>query len=613
MFYTLGISAFYHDSAAVLLCNDQIIAAFQEERFTRIKQDKSFPINAIKQCLNQSNISFKDINLICYYEDPDKKFNRIIKTYLRNFPKRFLSLAVSLPRYVNNKNIVNIIKKNLKKEFGIVHQEILLAEHHLSHAASTFYPSPFDEAAILCMDGVGEWATTSAWIGNQVGIEPLWQIDFPHSLGLLYSAFTYFCGFKVDSGEYKLMGLAPYGKPKYEDIILQNLITLHDDATFTLNRKYFDYEVGDSMISPLFEDLFSGKRRLPESKITQREMDMAASIQSITERIVIKLAQRLQQETQQAHLCLAGGVALNCVANGKLLKSKIFEDIWIQPASGDAGGALGSAYIGYHHKNPPVSRMPSKRGRDKMHGAYLGNEYNDEEIKDILDQHNAKYIHLDDEQILMKTAQVLQNGNIVGWFQGRMEFGPRALGNRSILGDPRIENMQSRMNLKIKNRESFRPFAPAILEEHVSDWFNLDRKSPYMLLVTEVHDSQKLTETNDLTDVLVGLDQLKIPRSKISAITHIDFSARVQTVSKETNPKFYELLQKFYQLTNCPILINTSFNVRGEPIVEGPFHAYQCFMRTAMDYLIVGNYFLDKKLQPNWIEQCDWREVYALD
>lgn len=614
MSYTLGISAFYHDSAAVLLKDDMIIAAFQEERFTRIKQDNRFPINAIKHCLKEANLSFEQVNLICYYENPHKKFKRIVKTYLRNFPKGSLSFIMALPHFIRKRNIIKIISKNLAEHFEGSYKKIIFSDHHLSHAASAFYASPFEQAAILCIDGVGEWATVSAWQGDQLTIKPLWQIDFPHSLGLLYSAFTQFCGFKVDSGEYKLMGLAPYGTPKYEDIILQHIINLNPDGTFTLNRKYFNYEVGNTMVSKHFNTLFGGKGRSPESKITQREMDLAASIQAVTEKVVFKLTRKLQQETQLANLCLAGGVALNCVANGKLLRSRLFDDIWIQPASGDAGGALGAAYIGYYQENPQPNKPFISKQTDAMRGGYLGNAYTNNEIKDALEKCKADYAYYDDHSLLPKTAEILKHEKVIGWFQGKMEFGPRALGSRSILGHPQAENMQSIMNLKIKNRESFRPFAPAILNEHTENWFQLGKPSPYMLLVAEVHDAHKKKDanSNDITSV-IGLDKLKIVRSNIPAVTHVDFSARIQTVDGEFNPKFYQLLQHFYELTSCPILINTSFNVRGEPIVQSPLDAYRCFMRTAMDYLVIGNYLLEKQKQPDWIEQQNWRETYALD
>ncbi len=611
MTYILGISAFYHDSAAVLLKDGCIVAAFQEERFTRIKQDNRFPINAIKHCLMVADISYEKINLVCYYEDPQKKFKRIIKTYMRQFPKGFGSLLVNMPAYIKKRNITKIIEKNLTRYFGKIQKEIIFSDHHFSHAASAFYASPFEQSAILCIDGVGEWATVSAWRGNQSTIEPLWQIDFPHSLGLLYSAFTQFCGFKVDSGEYKLMGLAPYGLPKYEQVILKHIINLRDDGTFTLNMKYFEYEVGNRMFSQHFEALFNGKCRLPENEITQREMDLAASIQSITEKVVFRLARKLQQETQMPYLCLSGGVALNCVANGKLLRSKIYRDIWVQPASGDAGGALGAAYFGYYRDK---DKLHVDRSGDQMQGAYLGNAYQNSEIKVILDSFKANYLYHDDDTLIDETAKILQNEKIVGWFQGKMEFGPRALGARSILGHPQVKNMQSKMNLKIKNRESFRPFAPAILREHAEKWFELDRASPYMLIVAEILDEHRLQydfeEKNNLTK---GLDKLKIIRTTIPAVTHVDFSARIQTVNGEFHQRFYQLLKKFYELTSCPILINTSFNVRGEPIVQSPRDAYQCFMRTAMDYLVIGNYILDKRTQPTWNEQKNWREIYVLD
>lgn len=613
MTYTLGISAFYHDSSAVLLKDDNILAAFQEERFTRIKQDSGFPVNAIQHCLKLANISFKEINLVCYYEDPHKKFNRIIKTYFKKFPKGFLPLLFSLPSFIKKRRILKFIAKQIQSHFGIVHKNIIHANHHLSHSASAFYASPFTEAAILCIDGVGELATISAWHGQNSMIKPLWQIDFPHSIGLLYSAFTQFCGFKVDSGEYKLMGLAPYGTPKYEEIILKQLIDLKDDGSFTLNMKYFDYEVGNSMINKNFEKLFGRQRRHPESKITQLDMDLAASIQSVTEKVVLRLARKLQLETQLSNLCLAGGVALNCVANGKLLTNKIFKDIWIQPAAGDAGGALGAAYVGYYLQNPQIEKLSSYKCGDSMQGSYLGNSYNNAEIKTALNHFKANYIYHEDTALCNIAAELLQKEKVIGWFQGRMEFGPRALGGRSILGNPQSATMQTTMNLKIKNRESFRPFAPAILVEHGFTWFQLDTPSPYMLIVAEIQESCKKQVLYEQEELNNGLDKLKIVRSVIPAVTHVDYSARIQTVDGKFNPRFQQLLQHFYQLTGCPILINTSFNVRGEPIVESPLDAYKCFMRTEMDYLIIGNYVLDKRTQPQWIEQEDWRKIYELD
>lgn len=608
----LGISAFYHDSAAVLLKDGKISAAFQEERFTRIKQDNSFPVNAIKHCLLQAGINFEEIDCVCYYEDPAKKFQRILTTYLKNIPKGIYNFIVELPSWVTNKNIKKKLIKEFKKNFNIFwdKDKIFFSEHHLSHAASAFYASPFQSSAILCLDGVGEWATTSVWIGEGSKLTPCWQIDFPHSLGLLYSAFTYFCGFKVDSGEYKLMGLAPYGEPKYKDTILGEMVSVQDNGTFVLNMSYFDYETGQEMTSKKFAKLFGGNRRMPESQITQREMDLAASIQVVTEDIVLKLAATVRKETKKEFLCLAGGVALNCVANGKLLRSGLFKDIWVQPAAGDAGCALGAAYYYYYDKQRH-SRILN--GKDKMNGSYLGNEYGNDIIKGLLDQFGAVYLFLEDQELIYKSAQALADEKVVGWFQDRMEFGPRALGARSILGNPQGKTMQSIMNLKIKNRESFRPFAPAILEEHLTDWFELDRSSPYMLFVAPVHQKQRIAFNDRSNDSLNGFEKLKLLRSTIPAVSHVDLSARIQTVNSSYNERFYRLIKEFYKITSCPVIINTSFNVRGEPIVENPKDAYQCFMRTGMDYLVMGNYFLSKKDQPEWKENSNWKQIYALD
>jgi carbamoyltransferase len=476
MKYIVGISAFYHDSAAVLLKDGKIIAAFQEERFTRIKQDKSFPVNAIGNCLKIAGITLKDVDFICYYENPHKKFLRILSTYFHNVPRGFLSFTTEMKEFLKGRKVEKKILKNLEKNFGfqLKHKQLFFSEHHLSHAASAFYPSPFESAAVLCLDGVGEFATTSVWEGNGRELKFCWQINFPHSLGLLYSAFTYFCGFKVDSGEYKLMGLAPYGRPKYKDIILSKLVHIYDDGTFILNRTYFNYEVGDEMTAKKFAELFGGSRREPETKITDREINIAASIQAVTEEIILKLAKTIRRETGQEYLCLAGGVALNCVANGKLLRSDIFKDIWIQPASGDAGGALGAALL-CHFSDKKNKRIVAKE--DQMQGSYLGNEYKNEEIKKVLDSFGAVYSFLEEKNLETMVADKIKKGNVVGWFQGKMEFGPRALGARSILGDPQNKTMQSVINLKIKNRESFRPFAPAIINEYTTEWFELDRSS----------------------------------------------------------------------------------------------------------------------------------------
>jgi len=610
MTYTLGISAFYHDSAAVLLKDDHIIAAFQEERFTRVKQDNSFPVNAIKHCLAEGKITLNEVDLFSYYEDPELKFQRIIKTHRKYFPKKICSFLCSLPKYRNRKKIIKRIKRSFRKHFEFNANQILCQQHHASHAASAFFASPFEQAAILCIDGVGEWDTVTAWQGKGTSMTPLWQIKFPHSLGLLYSAFTQFCGFKVDSGEYKLMGLAPYGEPLYADIIMQHLIHIQPNGHFTLDMSYFDYETGNSMINDKFCQLFDGPAREPEGKITHREMNLAASIQQVTERVVLLLAETLKQQTQCEQICLAGGVALNCVANGKLIKQDIFKNTWIQPAAGDAGTALGAAYLAYYHRMQPTSaRAWCKQSADAMQGAYIGNQYTNNEIKSQLNQFNACYQQHTKTELISITAHLLQRGLVIGWHQGRMEFGPRALGARSILGNPQKADMQSVMNLKIKNRESFRPFAPAVLAEQANQWFDLECSSPYMLLVAGINKQQR----HPINITERGLNRLKARRSTIPAVTHVDYSARVQTVDGKHNPLFHQLLHSFHQLSDCPVLINTSFNVRGEPIVESPADAYRCFMRTAMDYLIIGDFILDKKDQPDWKEDTDWRNIYELD
>jgi carbamoyltransferase len=611
MKYILGISAFYHDSAATLLLDGKILCAFQEERFSRIKQDKSFPVNAIKECLKWANITLIDIDQISYYENPQLKFQRICKTYISNFPRGIFSFLLNFPKYFKYKNISKILRLELHKHFKCNHNiKLFFSEHHLSHAASAFYPAPFQKAAILCIDGVGEWATVTAWRGEEKNLSLLWQINFPHSLGLLYSAFTYFCGFKVDSGEYKLMGLAPYGKPRYADLILEHLIHIDNEGNFTLNRRYFNYEVGNKMISTEFCQLFGGAPRKSEAEITEREMDLAASIQVITEQVIIQLAKRLKKETKLDNLCLAGGVALNCVANGKLLKSGLFKEIYIQPAAGDAGTSLGAAFVAHYAKDS-ANRFVAKYD-DPMQGAYLGNEYTNSQIKNELERFAAVYVELNETDLLTKVSQNLKDEKVIGWFQGRMEFGPRALGARSILGNPMGLNMQSVINQKIKKRESFRPFAPAVLSNYVQDWFECTSNSPYMLIVADVHKSKRITSENPFTSE-DSFKNLSIQRSVIPAVTHVDFSARIQTIDGKYNPLFYGLLENFYQLTGCPILINTSFNIRGEPIVESPLDAYRCFMQTDMDYLLIGYYYLSKNEQPPLKETINWMQNYELD
>ena len=600
----LGLSAYYHDSAACLVKDGDIVAAAQEERFTRKKHDFNFPHHAIRYCLEAGGISGKDLDLVVFYDKPFLKFERLLLTYLTYAPAGLRSFLMAMPLWLKQKLwIKDLIARELEYE-----GKILFPEHHQSHAASAFFPSPFREAAILTVDGVGEWTTASYGIGRNNRIELLADLHFPHSLGLLYSAFTYFTGFKVNSGEYKLMGLAPYGEPKYVDIILRELLDLKEDGSFRLNMKYFNYCAGLTMTNRRFARLFGGPPRKPESKITRREMDLARSIQVVTEEILLRMARHVHRETGMKHLVLAGGVALNCVANGRLLREGPFEEIWIQPAAGDAGGALGAALFAWYQYLDRERRLPETG--DFQKGSYLGPEFSNQDIETFLQAENIPYRKLSDAEMVETTAELLAQENVVGWFQGRMEFGPRALGNRSILGDPRSASMQSMMNLKIKFRESFRPFAPAVLAEHASEYFDIDRSSPYMLLVAEVREHLR---KNTSFEEAEGLDKLKVVRSEIPAVTHVDYSARLQTVHRETNPRFYALLQAFYQKTGCPVLVNTSFNVRGEPIVCTPQEAYRCFMRTQMDYLVMGNFLLDKKQQAPLKEDIPWQQVYELD
>jgi carbamoyltransferase len=612
--HILGISAYYHDSAAALLANGQIIAAAQEERFTRKKHDQGFPRNAILYCLKKGDLKLADINYIVFYDKPLIKFERLLETYLSYAPKGLRSFIAAMPTWIKEKLF---LKSLVLKELALLSQlkskqipRLLFTEHHQAHAASAFFPSPFDMAGILCLDGVGEWATTSVWLGQDNKLSACWELDFPHSLGLLYSAFTYYTGFKVNSGEYKLMGLAPYGQPKYVDRICENLIDVKRDGTFRLNMDYFNYAVGLTMTNKKFDQLFGGKPRQRESKITQKEMNIARSIQVITEEIVFKLAKSIKDEYDTDYLCLAGGVALNCVANGKLLREKLFKDIWVQPAAGDAGGAIGAAYsVWYEYLE---NKRLTNAKEDEMKGAYLGPEFSNKDIIDYLASIKAKYEYLDDDELLSRIAKLITEGNVVGWFHGRMEFGPRALGARSILGDPRNSEMQAVMNLKIKYRESFRPFAPVVKFENVSQWFDIDQKSPYMLFVADIHTTKRMPMSNEQKQ-LFGIDKLKIIRSHIPAVTHVDYSARIQTVHKETNPRFWKLLDYFEGLTGCPVLINTSFNVRGEPIVCTPDDAYQCFMRTEMDYLMLGNVLLDKRMQCPLKEDGSNKAKFELD
>ena len=607
----LGISAYYHDSAAALLRSGEVIAAAQEERFTRKKHDARFPEYAIRYCLKEGRIALEQVDYVVFYDKPLIKFERLLETYLAYAPAGFSSFLHAIPVWINEKLF---LKSVLRKALAALRSgtsplpPLLFTEHHQAHAASAFFPSPFQRAGVLCLDGVGEWATTSVWLGEDHRLISQWQIDFPHSLGLLYSAFTYFTGFKVNSGEYKLMGLAPYGEPKYVQTILDHLIDLKEDGTFRLNMEYFHYAVGLTMTHRRFEKLFGGPRRLPESPLTQREMDLARSIQVVTEEVLLRLAKTIRKELQVEHLCLAGGVALNCVANGQLLRQKIFKDMWIQPAAGDAGGALGAAFCVWHEYLGQARKVDGHN--DCMHGAFLGPKASQDDIRTYLETNKIPYEYFADIELLPKVAQLLAQEQVIGWFQGRMEFGPRALGGRSILGDPRSTKMQSIMNLKIKYRESFRPFAPSVLNERVADYFEIDQPSPYMLLVAHVKNPIPMTEEQKK---LFGIERLNIPRSALPAITHLDYSARIQTVHLHTNPRYYALLKQFEALTGCPVLVNTSFNVRGEPLVCSPHEAYQCFMRTEMDYLVLENFLLCKKNQPQQPKDERWKQEFELD
>ncbi|MBD1141200.1 carbamoyltransferase [Pelagibacterales bacterium SAG-MED39] len=607
----LGISAFYHDSAACILRDGKIIAAAQEERFTRKKHDPSYPKNAVKFVLDYANLNLSEVDQIVFFEKPFLKFERLLETYVAFAPKGFVSFSKAMPLWIKEKlfqkNLIfNKLKehdKNFKSD-----KNIFFSDHHLSHAASAFFPSPFEEAVVLTADGVGEWATTTVAIGKGNELDIKKEIHFPHSLGLLYSAFTYYTGFKVNSGEYKLMGLAPYGNPNYEDKI-KELIDIKNDGTFRLDQKYFNYATGLTMTNNKFNDLFGQKpRNSKNEKITQFHMDIAASIQKVTEEIMIKLAKSVQKEYGIKNLCLAGGVALNCVANGKILKEKIFENIWIQPAAGDAGGSLGAA-LALWHIEQGNKRIINKD--DNMKGSYLGSEFNQNQIEKELKLIGANFQTINYKDLINQTAENLSNEKAIGWFQGRMEFGPRALGGRSILGDPRSDNMQKNLNLKVKYRESFRPFAPSILQEDLSNWFELDVESPYMLLVANINSKKNIPMTEDQKK-LFGIEKLNVKRSEIPAVTHVDYSARVQTVNKKTNKRYYDLISKFKEKTGCPVLVNTSFNVRGEPIVNSPTDAFNCFMGTDLDYLVIGDCILDKKKQnPNL--KRDYTKEFELD
>ena len=607
----LGISAFYHDSAACILKDGKIIAAAQEERFTRKKHDSNYPFNAIEFVLKYANLRLSEVNNIVFFEKPFLKFERLLETYVAFAPKGFISFSKAMPLWIKEKLFQkNLLFNKLKKHDSNYKSDknIFFSEHHLSHAASAFFPSPFNEAVILTADGVGEWATTTVAIGKNNNLEIKKEIHFPHSLGLLYSAFTYYIGFKVNSGEYKLMGLAPYGSPIYEDKIKQ-IIDLKEDGTFRLDQKYFNYATGLTMTNKKFDSLFGQNPRNPEKeKITQFHMDIAASIQKVTEEIMINLAKSIRKEYGIKNLGLAGGVALNCVANGKILKEKIFDNIWIQPAAGDAGGSLGAAlalwYIDQKNKR-------SVNPKDDMKGSYLGTEFTQDEIEKELKTLGANFETLKYNQLIEKTAELLSNQKAIGWFQGRMEFGPRALGSRSILGDPRSDDMQKNLNLKVKYRESFRPFAPSILREDLNNWFNLDVDSPYMLLVSDINFEKKIDMTEEQKK-LFGIDKLNIKRSQIPAVTHVDYSSRIQTVTRETNKSYYDLISKFKEKTGCPVVVNTSFNVRGEPIVNTPTDAFNCFMGTELDYLIIGNCILDKSKQDLRLKK-DYNEKFELD
>ena len=609
----LGLSAYYHDSAATVIRDGKIEAAAQEERFTRKKHDARFPAHAIRYCMEASSLDIRELSHVVFYDKPLVKFERLLETYLSYAPEGLKSFMAAMPVWLKEKLY---LKSTLKKELAALGAceidelpPLLFCEHHHSHAASAFYPSPFERAAVLCIDGVGEWATTTLWRGEGNALEPLWEIDFPHSLGLLYSAFTYFTGFKVNSGEYKLMGLAPYGEPKYVKVILENLLDLKDDGSFRMDMSYFNYATGLTMTNDRFAGLFGGPARESEARLTQREMDIAASIQVVTEEIVLRLARTLHKESGADKLCLAGGVALNCVANGRLLREGPFTDVWVQPAAGDAGGALGAAYVVWHEY---LGQTRTPEAGDSMQGAYLGSRFAQNDIEKRLTSLGGKFRTASDDELVGDVAELLEQGKVIGWFQGRMEFGPRALGGRSIIGDPRNQTMQSTMNLKIKYRESFRPFAPSVLFGATSDYFDLDVKSPYMLLVANVQPSLQIKMTED-QDALFGIDKLNIPRSTIPAVTHVDYSARIQTVHAETNSRYHAVLKAFYERTGCPVVVNTSFNVRGEPIVCTPEDAYKCFMRTQMDYLVVENCILSKLEQPEQDEDRSWEQEFELD
>jgi len=610
--HILGISAFYHDSAAAIIRDGHIVAAAQEERFTRIKHDPAFPQLAVKYCVEEAGIKAEEINHVVFFDKPFVKFERLLETYIASAPRGFKSFRMAMPLWLREKLFQkSLLAKELEEALGAGPwlEKLLFSEHHLSHAASAFYPSPFEEAAVLTLDGVGEWATSSAAIGRGNKLEIFREMHFPHSLGLLYSAFTYYIGMKVNSGEYKLMGLAPYGEPKYRDKIMNHLIDVKDDGSFRLDQSYFDYATGLTMTNKKFDDLFGQPARAPETQISQFHMDIAASIQSVTEEIMLRLTRSLAKETGMKNLCLAGGVALNCVANGKILRDGAFKNIWIQPAAGDAGGALGAALAAWHiHKDKP--RTVSNQ-RDGMQGSYLGPVFSQDEIERRLAAAGAVFTVSNDNDLLDATVDDLIAERAVGWFQGRMEFGPRALGGRSILGDARSPRMQKTLNMRVKYRESFRPFAPSVLREDVPEWFQMDNDSPYMLLVADVANDKKRAMTEE-EKKLFGIEKLNVPRSQIPAVTHVDYSARVQTVHADTNPKYHALIARFKKKTGCPVLVNTSFNVRGEPIVCTPEDAFRCFMGSDIETLVVGNCILRKEDQ-NMDLRKDYKDAFALD
>jgi carbamoyltransferase len=607
----LGISAYYHDSAAALLRDGHVLAAAQEERFTRKKHDSEFPHHAIRSCLESTGTRPDEIDVVAFYDKPFLKFERLLETYLAFAPKGFSSFRAALPVWVKDKLFqrTTILKELKKLADENWEQKLIFSEHHLSHAASAFYPSPFERAAVLTMDGVGEWTTTSLALGNGRDLKVMREIHFPHSLGLLYSAFTYYTGFKVNSGEYKVMGLAPYGEPRFVDVIKDNLIDIKEDGTFRLNLEYFEYCTGLTMTNANFDRLFGGPARKPEQRLTQREMDLAASIQAITEEVMLKLALGIAKETGEKNLCLAGGVALNCVANGKLLRKKYFDRLWLQPAAGDAGGALGAALVAHHlHKG---QGRTLNGGMDAMRGGYLGPQFTQSDIEERLRKAGAVFEVFQDGKLVDECARSLADGKALGWFQGRMEFGPRALGARSILGDPRSPSMQKTLNLKVKYRESFRPFAPSVLAEDAGKYFDLNCESPYMLLVADVAERHRIAMTEEQKQ-LFGIEKLNVPRSAVPAVTHVDYSARVQTVHKETNPRYHDLISSFKEKTGCPVVVNTSFNVRGEPIVCTPEDAFRCFMGTEIESLAVGNCFLRKEAQNPALKQ-NYEHKFELD